>query len=91
MRPTSTAHQEGIVALNAILQFSGSGSKTTGHDPASIYCKWAYNIANSPKEMPYTSVEKALLAFNEWRAEPPAGLIEKAQKLKMNKPDGQPY
>ena len=88
---TSAAHQEGIVALNAILQFSGSGSKTTGHDQASIYCKWAYNIANSPKEMPYNSVEKALMAFEDWRTAPPAALIEKAQKLKMNKPDGQPY
>jgi len=88
---TSAAHQDGILAFNAMLQFSGSSGRTTGHDPASIYCKWAYLIANSPAEMPYTSAEKAFMAFDDWRTDPPPGLIEKARVWKMNKPDGQPY
>jgi hypothetical protein len=89
MKRPNYSHVTGIAALEGILQTSGA-AKQTGHDPESIYCKWAYIIAEA-QNMPMISVIKALAAFEDWNINPPAGLIAQARKLCMNKPDGTPY
>jgi len=89
MKPNYT-HVNGIAALNGILQTSGGAAKQTGHDPKSIFCSWAYAIAEA-RDMPMISVTKALAAFDDWKVEPPLGLIAQAKKLCINKPNGEPY
>lgn len=84
------SHVSGIAAMQGILQASGGTAKKAGHDPKSIFCRWAYAIAES-RDMPMISVTKALAAFDDWGVEPPYGLISQAKKLCMNKPTGEPY
>jgi hypothetical protein len=87
----SLAKQAGITALNGMLQTNGGAAKATGHDPSSVYCRWAYAIAEAPHEMPIISVTKALGAFEFWGIKPPVNLIAKAEKLQMVDKHGNAY
>lgn len=89
MKP-NYSHATGIASLQGMLHSSSGAAKQAGHDPKSIFCRWAYDIAES-RDMPMISVTKALAAFDDWRIEPPYGLISQAKKLCMNKPTGEPY
>lgn len=42
--------------------------------PDSIYCKWAFDIAENPRDYPLASLNKAKAAFETWGRELPPKL-----------------
>lgn len=43
-------------------------------NPDSIYCKWAFDIAENPRDYPLSSANKAKEAFETWGVELPPKL-----------------
>lgn len=80
IRPSSTAHQEGIVAIGR-MNHNDSSAKAAAHDPSSRFCKWAYDIANDVQYLHEVGIEKAIGAFKTWGVKMPYNLFSKAIRL----------